>query len=331
MSAVDFDKDVLATLTPEELAAIQEPAHSKAEIDALRSVAGDDGPDTDPENPDGDDDGDPNETLDADGNPVKSGEAGAPSADDAAAAAAKSQEPAAKTDEPAPVATQPRQDQPVVYDAALPEDYDQKVQDLKARQADLRSKFKAGELDLDAFDEQNAALDEEREVLTVARAKAETAASLNAQNAQAAWRNTITGFFDATKLAGGPDYHADEAKRNDLDMFVKALANDAKNENKPASWFLEEAHKRTMALHGLTVAKNDPKPPAADPVAAKNERRKPNLSVVQKTLAHVPGGDGPGDVGGDEFANLDGLKGEALEDAIARMSPAQRQKFVHGG
>jgi hypothetical protein len=43
----------------------------------------------------------------------------------------------------------------------------------------------------------------------------------------------------------------------------------------------------------------------------------------------VPGGDGPGDVEG-EFAHLDALEGEALESAIAKMSPAQREKFSRG-
>ncbi len=43
----------------------------------------------------------------------------------------------------------------------------------------------------------------------------------------------------------------DTGKQADLDMFVKSLANDAKNGDKPAEWFLVEAHKRVKALHGL--------------------------------------------------------------------------------
>jgi hypothetical protein len=41
----------------------------------------------------------------------------------------------------------------------------------------------------------------------------------------------------------------------------------------------------------------------------------------------VPGADGPGDVGG-EFADVLSLDGMEYETAIARMSPAQREKFA---
>jgi hypothetical protein len=53
----------------------------------------------------------------------------------------------------------------------------------------------------------------------------------------------------------------------------------------------------------------------------------PPADAAPRTLADVPGGDGPGDVGG-EFADVLALDGEAYEHAIARMSPAQRDKFL---
>lgn len=67
----------------------------------------------------------------------------------------------------------------------------------------------------------------------------------------------------------------------------------------------------------------DKKDVVAEAVAA----RKPALDKAAKTLAQVPGSDGPGDVEG-EFANLDSLEGEALEDAIKKMSPDQRERFA---
>jgi len=53
------------------------------------------------------------------------------------------------------------------------------------------------------------------------------------------------------------------------------------------------------------------------------------MDAVPKTLAQVPGSDGPGDVG-SEFAAVDSLSGDELEDAIARMTPAQRAKYAAG-
>ena len=111
-------------------------------------------------------------------------------------------------------------------------------------------------------------------------------------------------------------------------MFVKALANDEKTSDKPMDWFLSEAHKRVQALHGVAPAPAKVDPPK-DPLAEAREKRKPNLGATPATLAHVPGGDGPGDVAG-EFAHLDALEGDALESAIARMTPAQREKFSRG-
>ena len=150
------------------------------------------------------------------------------------------------------------------------------------------------------------------------------------QSTEDAWRNTITTFFHTVKTSGGTDYMTDEARRNDLDLFVKALGNDEANADKPMAWFLAEGHKRVQALHGAPVAAPTPTPkPAADAVAAARAARTPNVDAAPKTLAQVPGADGPGDVGG-EFAHLDSLEGDQLEAAIARMTPAQREKYARG-
>jgi len=132
----------------------------------------------------------------------------------------------------------------------------------------------------------------------------------------------------------GIDYNKDPARAADLDTFVKALANNDTNSDKPMSWFLIEAHKRVKALHGDVAAPAPtpapaPAPTAAQAIAAAAAARKPDASAAPKTLAQVPGGDGPGDIAG-EFAGLDNLEGDALEDAIARMSPAMREKYSRG-
>ena len=58
--------------------------------------------------------------------------------------------------------------------------------------------------------------------------------------------------------------------------------------------------------------------------------RKPPLDAVPKTLAQVPGSDGPGDVDGNEFSDVDRLTGDAMEAAIAKMSAAQRDRYMAG-
>ena len=46
---------------------------------------------------------------------------------------------------------------------------------------------------------------------------------------------------------------SDAAKVRDLDLFVKALASDEANNEKPLVWFFDEAHRRVLALHGSTA------------------------------------------------------------------------------
>jgi hypothetical protein len=69
---------------------------------------------------------------------------------------------------------------------------------------------------------------------------------------------------------------------------------------------------------------------AAKLVSDPNNPRKPPLDAVPKTLAQVPGSDGPGDVDGNEFSDVDRLTGDAMEAAIAKMSAAQRDRYMAG-
>lgn len=89
---------------------------------------------------------------------------------------------------------------------------------------------------------------------------------------------------------------------------------------------MQEAHKRVMALHDVKPAAPPAPAAKADPVAAAREARKPDLKAETPSLAHVPGGDGPGDVAG-EFADILALDGEDYEAAVARLTPAQRERF----
>ena len=303
MSALDAD--ALATLTPEEREAIDSSEHSEADLEALKKIAGDAddaSDDDDGDQDDADDDGD-DEAAPIEGKPA------------AAPAEAASED---ADDEPAPQAV-PR------YEAQLPSDYDDQIKALKDRDAELRQKFKDGEIDIDERDAGLAELTEQREQLLVLRAKAEISQEMTQQSAAQQWQNTVNkALTDFAKPEhGGIDYRKDTAKAEDLDTFVKMLANKQENSDKPMEWFLQEAHKRVQALHGVAPV------PKRETVADAMAKRKPPVDAAPKTLAQVPGSDGPGDVG-SEFADIEALEGMEYEDAIARMSPAQREKFLRG-
>lgn len=311
MSANSLPSDALAMLTDEEREAIESSDLTPEEIAAMKAIAnGDEQPAAAAAAESGDDDDDDNDDGDDD--------APAAGATEAAAAPA-APEPAAA---PAPSAS-PR------YQASLPADYENKVADLAGREAELKRAFRAGEIEFDDFESKRDELLREREALTIARTKAEISQEMTAQTAEQQWANTVNGFLASVAALspeqGGIDYRKDAEKAADLDTFVKTLAGRQENSDKPMEWFLQEAHRRVRALHNLAAA--PAAAPAPAPAPAKPASRKPDLSSVPTTLAQVPGGDGPGDVSG-EFADVLSLEGEEYEAAIARMTPAQRDRFL---
>ncbi|MDH0423492.1 hypothetical protein N7405_29345, partial [Delftia tsuruhatensis] len=86
---------------------------------------------------------------------------------------------------------------------------------------------------------------------------------------------------------------------------------------KPMRWFLEEGHRRVVALHGIATTKK----PA-------DVRRKPDASAVVTNLADVPGGAGDADPVSDEFAELDKLTGLDYERALGRLSEDKRAQYL---
>ena len=296
----ELDADLASTMTPEELEAINGEDSPEEKLIMRQAPKGEEGDDDD------DDDGDD------DAAPVEGKQEAKP---DAAPAEAAQEEP---DEEPAQPLT-PR------YEARLPSDYDDQIKGLKERDADLRQKFKDGEIDIDERDAGLAALSEQREQLLVARAKAEISQEMTTQTAQTAWQTEINKAISRAAKEDGIDYRKDQAKANDWDQFVRILAARPEHSDKSMDWFLAEAHKRVMALHG--VAKSPAAP--ADPIADAKAKRKPPVGAVPMTLAQVPGSDGPGDVG-SEFADIEALDGWELEQAIARMNPAQRAKYLKG-
>lgn len=295
-AANELDKDMLATLTDEERAAIQEESGPE-ELAIMRAepkVGEDEGDD---------DEGDDNQEENAppvEGKP----EEGAP--------AAEAEPPAAPPPEPE-ARTKPR------YESALPGDYQSQVDAIKTESDALAKSFRAGEIDFDEYTVQAQALTERRDGLLAARVKAEIAGEMKAQSAEQEWRDTVQTFMRRVAKEENLNYSQDAAKQKTLDIYVKELAADESNADKPMGWFLEEAHAMVKARYGLNNKRLDEKPV--------KPTRKPPLDALPQTLANVPGGDGPGDLAG-EFTDLDGLEGIDLEQAIARMTPAQREKYA---
>jgi hypothetical protein len=303
--AQDFDPHILATMTDEERASIleEQSPEEKAAIVAI-DTGSENGPDDDDEDDEGAEPAIAAPALD---------KVQAPAEVVAVVPVTKEADPLPELPEKA---FQPH------YQATLPDDFDAQEAAIKSQADALAAEFKGGEIDFEQYRVQADALNKSERVLNEIRLKASLSQEMTAQTQEQEWAHTVNKFLAATAKAD-LDYSKDPDKHADLDMFVKSLANDAKNGDQPAEWFLLEAHKRVKALHGLGVA-------SAPVVPDAKASRKPPLDAVPKTLAQVPGSDGPGDVDGNEFSDVDRLTGDAMESAIAKMSPAQRERYMAG-
>jgi hypothetical protein len=304
MSTISLDEHIASTLTPEELEAINDvDATSSGDRASLERIAA--GAEDDDETEVG---GDPDEVLDADGNPVATTTEVAP-----AAKAPAAEDPPAEIVAPAAPT-----DQPFVFKSQLPDDFDQRVEALTAEEADIRKKFRDGDIDINEYDAQRDTLNARRNELNSIKIRADIADDLNRQTSEAREQSFETQFI-ASKAKDGLDYSADK----NVKLFNAMLADVMEdNPKQPKEWHWNEAHKKALTVRGLAPAAEAPKPKPTP-------SRAPPVSAVPMTLAQVPGSDGPGDVG-SEFANIDSLVGDELEDAIARMTPAQRAKFAAG-
>lgn len=309
--AQEYDRDAaLANLTEEERAAIEDDDLSPEEKAALEDIAGDD---------DGDDDED-DEDLDADDEGTE---------DDDVAGVGGTQKPVSKTDESAAkktdddaaaVADESVDDFRPKYQAQLPEDFGDQMKALDDREVELAKRFKDGELEADEFMAENKRLLADRAKLDRLATKAEIAQEMSAQTMEQEWAWTVKKFIQQVKRDEGIDY-ATDPRGADFDNFIRVLASKPENANWDGEKYLIEAHKRTKVLHGAQDKARDNKP------NEKPKARTPDASKLPATLANVPGGDGPGDVG-SEFADIDKLDGLAYEQALAKMTPAQRERYL---
>lgn len=287
-----YTEEELALLSDEEREAIA-AGSPEAERDLLAAVAGDG---------DGDEDG----SGDGDGAGDVGGDASASAGDGAAATGATG----AATDG-APAADN---DGDEVRSSFVPKYHAPAVEDYTTRIQSLDQAFQDGTLELVDYNRQ-------RDELVRAQLKAEISAEQNAQVEEQLWAREISDFMDAHK-----EYKESKFRHAALDIAVKDLAADEANADKPGRWFLREAHKIVEKEFGAQ-AKESPEQPNNDNKPGEKQSRKPDLSGVPKTLAHLPAAELPDTGSVDEFAHLDRLTGLELEQAVARLSPAERERY----
>jgi hypothetical protein len=216
----------------------------------------------------------------------------------------------------------------VVIDATDPEDRDPipvafqapAVDDRKVQAvlADIAKRFDDGEITMPEMLAQRDAVNSQ---VTEARLSSKHGAQIEAT----VWGRTVEDFIDRNKI-----YGTDPVLYDALDATVKRLAADRKNENLSDRKLIEEAHRQVAERFRVGAAEAPP----LDPAQALAARRKPNLTTVPRTLAHVPVA-APANIDQDEFSDVDRLissgDSAAAERAVARMTPEQQERWARAG
>lgn len=150
-----------------------------------------------------------------------------------------------------------------------------------------------------------------------------------------AWFTGVHAFQVEAARTTGINYATDAEKGAALDDWCKRLGAKPENQDKAPEWFLAEAHRKVMAEFDIrpgtapTAQKAEKATVSANKVAQKTGRA-PNLSNIPPTLGGLPAAAEQDTGDGGEFAHLDKLSGMAFEQAIARMSADQRDRYAAG-
>lgn len=302
----------LAGLSDEERAAL---AQTSNEEDALRAIAGEAGDD-------GGEDGE-------DGAQDDAGEGSADAADENKPPAPPAATPAPT---PAPAASSeaaptPAPQDPVSYTIAAPEDADAQIAALNTEKAGFFKKLMDGAITPEEYSAKESEIT--GKVLDINRqlTSATVAAEITMQNAQRSWLGKVNALMDTALKNEGVDYRGNKELHEALDRTVKWLAQDPSNADKPEQWFLDEAHTMVKTRFQVGKASTAPSPaPAASVPAAPRSGKAPQLENLPPNISRQPAAAESDD--GGEFAHLSKLSGMALEQAIARMTPEQQERWA---
>lgn len=191
------------------------------------------------------------------------------------------------------------------FKSSLPEDHGQRMADVEGELTSIGKSFQDGDLTWDEYQLKLREASAVRESLVESATMAKISKQMQEQEAvnkeqagKDTWANTVKSFIDSKP--DGMDY-SDPTKNRDLDVYVKALAADADNADKPGEWFLNEAHALVKSKHRITTIIPPAKPPAKEEMLS--------ASKPFQTLSDVPGGL---PAGTNEVEQLGDMSGAAL-------------------
>lgn len=324
--------DEKANLSPEELAAIEGDEDSRAE---LQEVAGDESEEEEAE-------------AEGDGEAAASGE-GDDKDNGAAAKAEAAGDDKGKKDGEGKDADGESEDEAATDESAsegfTPRMVAEDVSKLNEQLTAFADQKKALDADFENGDLKHAEYMAKRDELSgqetnvrLQISQAQFAENQNKSTAEQRWEWEQDRFFEDNGI-----YLQDTLMHAALDASVKLLANakdDAGklvNGGKNLTWFLNEAHRQVSRRFKLEVAPTDKESDdknndaqGQDKDKGKPKTRagtKPDLKGIPKTIGNLPAAE-DNDAAASEFAAIDKLTGMEYEEALAKMTPEQQERYA---
>lgn len=205
------------------------------------------------------------------------------------------------------------------YTFDVPADAKEQIEALKVEERAAFKQLMDGTIEADAYqvirDRTETAQDELKDKVMKASIFEQANVQASEQVARAEWNKAQAASMTAFK-AEGIDYLAKPALLAALNVNLKALGADPKNERRDGAWFFTEAHRLTKDDLGFVTKK-----------VVQVQRNGVDVGEMPPTLRNVPVAS-TGSVSADEFAHMRTLNGVALERAHAAMTPDQRDRWM---
>lgn len=234
-------------------------------------------------------------------------------------------------------------DEPFVplYTAKPPEKYDEQMAQFDKDDAAAVAEFKDSKIELDELLKRQREIGDKRLALREQKMKAEIASESSEQLASQQWDWECRRFMRNVAKHEGIDYKKDEALFAEFNAQVKVLGADPANVKWSGEKFLQEAHKRVKAFKGLAKATDtDADKKAKEETERKSKEEAERVAKekaaaarrgkvdLPKTLGGLPSA-GSGDLGNEgEFSHLDAMDGMELENAVAKLTPDQQERWA---
>jgi len=195
----------------------------------------------------------------------------------------------------------------------LTADEEKRLVDIKAAMREIATKFDDGEITALEMRDQQEKLEDERDQLHEKRA----VARMSSETTINTWFNTTIPLF----LISHPEYKEGSVRHDLLDLTVRKLQTGSTNPTDPK--ILAEAHKKITKEFGVV---EQPKPKAKKKLNGNGKHRE-----MPPSLNDIPAADANNPAPINKFARLDKLKGVDFENALKRLSPADREFYLQGG